>query len=466
MPTYQESFSAYSAAQAQAQAYPKDPVAAFNVGWWGAKLGKFSDAIAAYEQSIALGLSGPEEAMVNIASIYSERLGDAAAALEWLGRALETDPLYYPALFNRAHLAEQLGDRDTAVEYFARASKVKADDPLALTRLVEAMPMLRTDDPHIAKLRHIATKSSDADVFYALAKVEERLGQYSNAWRALQAANACDAKAHSPWQQDVAETRYRSLLSQPLPPLVQRAGQTDNAPVFIVGMFRTGSTLLEQLLAAHSRFFPLGESEFWPRAIAQLGGSMIVPTKPIKSEEAERLRNGFYAHMSDRQVPVNRRVTDKRPDNLYHLPMIAKALPEARFIITERDWRDTLLSVWATRLHPQHAYATNLANIRAQLQVCKSLSDHWRANHPDRVYRFRYEDLMANPEVTMRALLDWLGEPWDPDCLSFHRLQNPVRTASVWQIREPLMQTRQQRWVRYEAQLRQELGTALDQEMP
>ena len=464
MPSYQQTIDAYSSARADSLARPKDATAAFNLAWWSVRVGKFNDAITAYERAISLGLSGPEEAMVNISSIYSERLGDATLALTWLERALAANAGFYPALFNRAHLAEQLGDRETAVDYFVRASRSKPTDPLALTRLVEAMPVLRNDDPYVAQLRRYAATSSDPDIFYALAKVEERLGNADAAWRALQKANERDAKSHPPWVGAQMRECYEALLTQPLPESSQPPGA--NAPVFVVGMFRTGSTLLEQLLAAHSRFFPLGESEFWPRAIARAGGSMIRPAPTILANEATALRKDFYAHLLERGVPSDHRVTDKRPDNIYHLPLIATALPEARFVITERDWRDTLLSVWATRLHPQHGYATKLADIRAQLQTCRDLADTWCDQQPDRFYRFSYEALLANPEDYMRRLLSWLGEPWEASCLSFHQLQNPVRTASVWQVREPLTLTRQQRWRRYETHLRNVFGSAIDEEVP
>lgn len=464
MPSYQQTIDAYSSARADSLARPKDATAAFNLAWWSVRVGKFNDAITAYERAISLGLSGPEEAMVNISSIYSERLGDATLALTWLERALAANAGFYPALFNRAHLAEQLGDREMAVDYFVRARRAKPADPLALTRLVEAMPVLRDDDPYVAQLRHFGAASADPDVFYALAKVEERLGNTDAAWHALQKANERDARGHPPWVDGQMRVRYQKLLTRSLPTPSQGSGA--NSPVFIVGMFRTGSTLLEQLLAAHSRFFPLGESEFWPRAIARAGGSMIGPAPAIAATEASALGKDFYAHLLERGVSSDYRVTDKRPDNIYHLPLIAAALPEARFIITERDWRDTLLSVWATRLHPQHGYATKLADIRAQLQTCRKLADIWCDQQPDRFYRFSYEALLANPEDYMRQLLFWLGEPWEAACLSFHQLQNPVRTASVWQVREPLTLTRQQRWRRYQTHLRNVFGNAIDEEVP
>jgi len=167
-------------------------------------------------------------------------------------------------------------------------------------------------------------------------------------------------------------------------------------------------------------------------------------------------------HLVERALGVGR-VTDKRPDNLFHIPLIASALPSAKFVVTERDWRDTLVSVFATRLHPQHGYACRLEDIYRQLQLCQALRRFWVARHPDRVMCLRYEELVAAPEEALKPVFEWLGEPWEPECLSFHRLTNAVRTASVWQIREPLHTGRQGRWRRFEQPLRAVFGAALDQ---
>ena len=435
---------------------PRDPLAHFNFAWWASRLGHFSRAIKAYEQAIALGISQPEEAMTNIAAIYSERLARSTDAQAWLLQALQCNGDYFPAVFNRAHLAEQLGDREGAEAGFTRACQLQPNNPLPLTRLVEAARVVRSSDSSVIQLRQLAETSDDPDVFYALAKVEERLGNTDSAWLALETANRYDGKRAPAWPHELIKKSYDTLKQHQ----IERPSGS-KGPVFIVGMFRTGSTLLEQILAAHTAFTPLGESEFWPRTISASGGAMVVPGQVPVAQQLEVSRSQFREHLIERGVDLSRRVTDKRPDNLYHLPLIAKAIPDARFIITERDWRDTLISVYGTRLHPQHGYATSPLSIKTQLEQCSSLATHWQAMAPDRVRRFAYEDLVAKPESTMRALFEWLGESWEPECLEFHRLTNPVLTASVWQVREPLSTTRQGRWRQYDAPLQSIFGDEL-----
>lgn len=428
----------------------------FNCAWWATRMGRFTEALEAYQRAIDLGLAGPEEAYTNMASVYSERLGQPARAMPLLAEALRLNPAYFPAVFNRAHLAEQMGDRDDALQGFARAFELAPDNLLPLARLVEAMEFVRGDDPRISALRR-AAQGGDADCLLSLAKVEERLGHYDAAWQALVQANALDSASLPPWPADDIRDRLISATRQNLP----APDHNDRGTVFIVGMFRTGSTLLEQIFAAHSRFTPLGESEFWPREIARTGGGMVIPGSLPDGASLNRLGELHRAHLEERGASTGR-VTDKRPDNLFHIPLIASALPSAKFIITDRDWRDTLLSVFATRLHPQHGYACRPRDIYRQLQLCRDLTNSWVEGHPERVRYLRYEDLIAAPEKTLRPLFEWLGEVWEPECLEFHRLGNAVRTASVWQVREPLNTRRQGRWRRFEAPLRAIFGDDLD----
>ena len=445
----------------EAQRAPLNPNAQFNHGWAASRAGLWQEAMAAYERALDLSISDPEEVYCNIALIYSEQLGRTEAALNALTKALGLNPSYYPAHFNRAHLYEQLGDRDLAVAGFLAAADLEPHNPQPIVRAADASPLEQLTPTLLTRLTKFA-EADDIDALFALAKIKEQRGNTASAWDSLTRANTLDAKDRKPWPIKALSDRLFAIAEQPLPRLTN-----SNGPVFIAGMFRTGSTLLEQILAAHGAFSPLGESEFWPRRIAAMGGGMVLPARGLPNELACRdLARAFEQHSKQRISDANVRVTDKRPDNIYHIALIARVLPNARFIITERDWRDTLLSVWGTRLHPQHGYASDLEGIRQQLRLCQQLAYTCQQQAPDRVYRLCYESLVEDPEATLRHLLAWLGESWDPKCLTFHEQRNAVRTASVWQVREPLHSGRRDRWRRYEPQLRSILGATLDQSVP
>lgn len=452
-----DAITEYREAQRRRLETPGNATAVFNVGWTASQVGFFEEAIAAYESALKMGISQPEEAMFNLSVIYSDQLGDVATGRHWVQQALQANPHYYPAVFQGAHLEEQVGERRAALDGFARAAELRPDEGLPRARQLEASPGASADVAVVAAVEQFAHEG-DIDALFALGKHREALGDWQQAWSAMLAANNADAKYQPPWPAEAIRERVLQGPASGLPPLAGSDG-----PVFIVGMFRTGSTLLEQILAGHPRFSPLGESEFWPRVIARLGGAMVIPGHVPSDKDQRKLRSAFDAMLAARQLPANTLATDKRPDNLFHLATIGRVLPHARFVITQRDWRDTLVSVFGTRLHPQHGYATSVVATHQHLQLCDELAGQWQAACSERVRLLRYEDLVARPEQTLRGLLGWLGESWNPACLDFHRLNNPVRTASVWQIREPLSAARLGRWRHFEEPLRSVLGTALDE---
>ena len=449
--------------QAQVSADASNATAWFNLGWWSNKAGLYTQAIKAYEGSISLGISEPEEAMSNLASVYSEHLANTSMAVQWLDRALEIQPDYYQGVFNRAHIAEQTGDRELACQLFARAATLSPEDPSALARLVDADPMLTITSGVGQQLRDLA--GTNVDALFAVSRLQERAGHFVKAWASLTQANERDRLEQPAWSSSQCRHRVISQLeTQPLPRISNLSG--NRAPVFILGMLRTGSTLLEQIHTAHGHFHPLGESAFWPREIHALGGGMLKPGRwPSPAQRAE-IQARWEGHLHERGIPTGARVTDKRPDNLFHIGTILDVLPDAKILVTERDWRDTLVSVYGTRLHAQHGYATEPRAIADHINLCRQMADFWVEALPDRVKRVSYEALVEHPESTLRDLFAWLGERWDPACLDFYKLSNSVRTASVWQVREPLGSGRRGRWRLYESPLRQLFGAALDDSTP
>ncbi|MDH5241691.1 MAG: sulfotransferase, partial [Gammaproteobacteria bacterium] len=215
--------------------------------------------------------------------------------------------------------------------------------------------------------------------------------------------------------------------------------------------FRSGSTLLEQVLAAHPRFVAGGESEFFPRLVAR-----EFPDYPLGQGEVsiDELRSWQHQHAAQliKLLGNSSRPTDKRPDNFLYLGLIKSVIPAAKFVATERNWRDIAASVYSVRLGPGQAYARNLRDIRHYIGLQSKLMDHWESLLGPDLIRVRYEDLVQHPEETVAELLEFLGERWDERCLSFHELRNSVRTASVWQVREPLHIKSIGRWKHYERQ--------------
>ncbi|MGB5630351.1 MAG: sulfotransferase, partial [Woeseiaceae bacterium] len=371
--------------------------------------------------------------------------------------ALALNPSYSSAYYNLGNLAEQEGDRDAARSNFERCLQLDPTNESALARLADTQKFTQQDDSLLASLVKTARNSSNSDLHFATGKAYEQLREYDKAWSHFSRGNELDRRAMPAYNAKQTEAVFKRLASSCDRAWLGQFSGSSRDLVFICGMFRSGSTLLEQMLASHPGFVAGGESEFFPRLVAR-----EFPDYPLglDSLSAEKLRAWQRQHSDqlERLVGGSLRVTDKRPDNFLYLGLIKAVLPAARFVVTERDWRDIATSVFSVRLGPSQPYATNLEDIRHFISMQTELVDHWEGVLGSDLMRVRYDDLVLRPQQTMTSLLTWLGESWDERCLAFHKMKNSVKTASVWQVREPLHDKSIGRWKNYEKQFVEALG--------
>ena len=430
---------------------PGSAIAAHNYAWYLGKDAQFEAAINMYQRALKLGIDAPEEVHLNIANIYMEQLRDHGQARIHLQKALAKNPGYAGAYFNLGNLEEQAGDRNAAALSFEQCLKIDPGNESALARLADTHRFVEEDDPLLAKLITAVKSGNNSDLQFALGKAYEQLGDFEVAWRHFSSGNTLDQRAFPPYRQDHTEIVFRQIMSQCNREWLSRFEGSSHDPVFICGMFRTGSTLLEQVLAAHPSFTAGGESEFFPRLVAR-----EFPAYPrgLDSMNSGKLRSWKKAHkeQSKKLLGKSTRLTDKRPDNFLYIGLIKAVLPSAKFIVTERDWRDVATSIFSTRLGAGQNYATSLKNIRHYIGLQTELVDHWQSVLGPDLERVRYEDLVSEPRDTVSDVLQGLGEAWGERCLNFHKLKNTVQTASVWQVREPFHTKSIGRWRNYKSQ--------------
>jgi tetratricopeptide (TPR) repeat protein len=430
--------------------HPESAIAHFNCAWYGTRAGRHELAIEHYRKALALGIERPEEVHLNIANVCSGALRDDARAREHLQRALAINDSYAAAWFNLGNLAEQQGQRDEARRCFGRCLEIEPANAVALARLAETHDFHDSVEAALfGRLVEAARRSQDPDLHFALGRAHEQRGEYPDAWRHYTAANEEDRREFPGYDPADWERRVDRIIATCTPEWLARLRQEQPlAPVFICGMFRSGSTLVEQVLAGHPAFTPAGERDFFPRLVAQ-----SLPGYPdgLESVGDKQLRAWAraYAGESERVFGRAARLTDKRPDNFLYLGLIKAMFPRAKIVVTQRDWRDVAVSVFATRLGPSAAYSTDLGHIRHYITQHDRLIGHWRALFGDDLVTVQYEALIAEPRATIERLLAALGEPWDERCLAFHELRNTVKTASVWQVRQPLYSSSVGRWRRF-----------------
>ncbi|MEA3065666.1 MAG: hypothetical protein QOJ27_2118, partial [Sphingomonadales bacterium] len=303
-----------------------------------------------------------------------------------------------------------------------------------------------------AAIAEAADPAPRADLGFALGAALDRLGAYDEAFAAYEAANAA-SRASSPVRYDRAShERFVDRLIHAFPkPAQPRTGEVGEAPVFICGMFRSGSTLAEQILARHEAVVPGGELGLVPALAAGLNPYPEAAGAATPSTFAG-LRAAYLAGLR-RVHPGGGLVTDKRPDNFLHIGLIKSLFPEARIVHTRRNPPDNLLSLYFLHLDPGMAYAQDLGDAAHWFGQYRRLMAHWRRLYPDDIHDVDYDALVADPRPNIEALLDFCGLGWRDACLTFHEAGNAVRTASAAQVREPLYRRSSGRWRHYERHL-------------
>jgi hypothetical protein len=233
-------------------------------------------------------------------------------------------------------------------------------------------------------------------------------------------------------------------------------GAPGQAPVFIVGMFRSGSTLVEQILAGHSGINAAGELELIPRLVRRIPGyPEAVATADDASVGAWR---DFYQEGIAPFARPGVLVTDKRPDNFLHIGLIKTLFPDAKIVHTRRDRLDNLLSLYFLHLNPEMAYALDLDDAAHWYAQYERLMAHWKALYPDDIVDVDYDELVRAPEPAVKRLLGFLGLGWEPSVLDLEQRDRPVKTASVWQVRQPMHARSSGRWRNYSKQLKSLIG--------
>jgi tetratricopeptide (TPR) repeat protein len=260
-----------------------------------------------------------------------------------------------------------------------------------------------------------------------------------------------------------AHTRHVDRLIEAFTPeffeRVRGLGDASDRPVFVVGLPRSSTTLTEQILASHPRVYGAGERPFAGQALARLPGVLVLQADPLaclSRADGPALRKLAAWHLEQlRKLDGGRadRIVDKMPDNYQMLGWLAAVFPRARFIHCRRDVRDVALSCWITHF-AKIRWAFDLEHIVHRIREYWRIMAHWRRVLPAPLLEVDYEELVANQERVSRRLVDWVGVEWDEKCLSFHKTERLVRTASVTQVRQPIYRRSVARWKHYEAMLK------------
>jgi tetratricopeptide (TPR) repeat protein len=439
----EEAVSAYRRVLARS---PGHADAWYELGLLERRVGRFEAALEAYGEALRHGVSRPEEVYLNRGVIYADWLRQDANAERELQQALAVNPRFIPALQNLANLHEDLGRREAALAVYVRILELEPGNFESLARYAGLVQITAADDPIIRRLRSAiasqpAGAATRASLGFALGAALDSCGEYAAAFATYEGANR-DSRASAPAApryDRLTQERYVDELMRAFPQRAPPGGSSAAAPrpIFICGMFRSGSTLTEQLLARHPAVRAGGELDLLPRMVhtelAPFPSSLTSVSAQRLRQLAERYRNGLAE-----LFPGVVQVTDKRPDNFLLLGLIKQLFPDARIIHTTRDPLDNCLSIFFLHLDQSLSYALDLADIGHYFRQYRRLMTHWRSLYGDELLEFNYDSLVSDPRPAVERLLGFCGLDWHDECLVPAAAGGAVKTASVWQVREPI----------------------------
>jgi tetratricopeptide (TPR) repeat protein len=433
-----------------------------DLGWILAKLGRFDEAVKCHERGITLEPTDPSQHCALAATLHLAE--DPAASEASFRHALSLDPDYPRTLLGLGNLLRVKGDFDEALFCFRRALEVAPGLP-EVHRSLAVTGQRSAEESHLHHLKATLASAGHPvperiSAGFALGALLDTAGRYDEAFPCFAQANTLYRQQRSNSSERFDPTLLRAevddLIAFGTPALfsaVAEWGSPSETPVFIVGMPRSGTSLVEQIAASHSRVFGAGER----REINAISDALAAYNRGTSVEKWEpifprQVADRHVAHLQELGKGVAR-VIDKMPDNVFALWLIAALFPSARVIFCRRDLRDVCLSCYFHWFTEGHLYAYDLADCGRRALEVERLMAHWLRALPLPMLVIDYEALVADIEGESRRMIEFLGLDWEAACLDFHRTQRPVFTASAWQVRQPLYNRSVGRWHHYQRHL-------------
>ena len=435
---------AHAAAQRAVEALPQDPETLNAMGLSLYELGRGEEALAFYRRALACqpNFAG---ACNNMGNVFKQS-GKLAEAYDAYSQSLAIDPRQADVFVNLTDLR-----------------KVQAEDPC----VAQMEEMARDMDtlPRIARMR----------LHFALAKTHDDLGNVEEAFRHMREGNALK-RAQIAYDEPAALAffdRIRESFDVDLFKAKAGAGDSSPVPIFVLGMPRSGTTLIEQIVASHPAVHGAGElpemSDIVARFAPKAGELLRFPegVREMTREDFAKFGREYAARLR-RYSATAARITDKMPSNYCFIGLIHLALPKARIVHVMRDPLDTCLSCFARLFSAEQNHTYDLGELGRHYRKYAELMAHWRAVLPEgRMLEVRYEDVISDLDGSARRIIAHCGLDWSEDCLAFHKNKRQVKTASASQVRLPIYKTAQGRaraYRQYLSPLIMELDDLLDAE--
>lgn len=426
------------------------------------ELGEFIEAIHAGLNAVRMSPQNPK-AHDHLATAY-EVSGFYNKAREHYEMAARLSPNDGLRQFACGQSFQGIGDKESARRYLEKAIELLPKYSAPYQALAMMNQYSSTDHEDFTRLRSMledpGLKENDRGILhFALGKMYDDCGMYEQAFKQFAAGNRIENQKH-----DYRPEAYSDFVNQLIESLpaeffatMPDTGHPSRVPLFIIGMPRSGTTLVEQILASHPDVFGAGELPWFIKCANDLPRT-INSSRPypeciteMGDKEARKLGQDYLDYLTLLAGSDHYKyIINKWPNNYERVGLIARVFPNARFIHCQRDPLDNLISQYTLMFPNAVEYSYDLFNLGAHYSQYQRLMHHWDIVLPERFLHIQYEELVADQEAWSRKLLSFLKLPWDPACLNFHKSGRVVRTYSEAQVRKPMYSSSVGRWKNYE----------------
>jgi tetratricopeptide (TPR) repeat protein len=419
------------------------------------------EAQGLWKKALAIEPRFPE-ARMHLATAY-EQSGKTEQAVSCYQRVLSDHPQMFVARYLLANLLKAQGKLEEAIAHYKKVMEQQPGYTQAHFTYSGVHKYADASDPHMASMLELYQKNDlGADnrihLAFALAKAFEDIKDYPQAFQFLKTGNDLRYKKYQ-YTIDSDEALFNNIIEtfsrEALTDLKVNA-ETSNKPIFIVGMPRSGTTLVEKILASHTGVFGGGELDYmYSLGVGQfLGESNHFQFRPLESHPKDTYESVGKAYLEKINLLNEQadRITDKLPFNFMMIGLIKIALPNAKIIHCVRDARDTCLSIFKQNFATEnYRFAYNMKTVGQFHNLYRKLMKHWHQVMPGGIYDIEYESLTQNPEREIRKLLSACDLEWQENCLQFDKSEGLVKTASFYQVRQPMYTSSVMLWEQYRA---------------
>ena len=432
--------------------------------------GKLREAVQAFDKAIQLNPDSAEaysnrgNALKELGQVENAvaSFNDAVASYD---KAIQLKPDFAEAYYNRGNGLKDLGRLDEAVASYDKAIRIKPDFAGAYLNL-SALKKYQPGDTQIEIMESLLTdpqsnESSRIELCFALAKANEDLGKYDKSFSYLEEGNRLRKKE---LHYDIKVERRlftkikRKFASERLIPGVLPDEHASIQPLFIVGMMRSGTSLVEQILTSHSKVHGGGELAIMNQLVDPILSNLpdenaSQDNSNLSTVEIETVRDAYLEALTALNVP-EKIVTDKMPLNFRWIGFVLSAFPAAKIIHLNRDPKATCWSIYKHYFSTKgNGYAYDMGDLAEFYRLYIDLMSFWRERYPHRIYDLCYEELTENQEVETRKLLVFCDLEWEEQCLDFHKTNRLVKTTSASQVRRKMYRGSSEAWKNYEDHL-------------